>query len=1233
MLRSAPAVGVILLSLLVACGGGKTPTTPQTVKYSVGGTVTGLVGSVVLTNGAEQLTVSANGRFEFVTPLPVGTVFEVSVVTQPANGLCFVFHGRGTASSGIDVTVTCGSGALSLGVVVSGLVGSLNLRSSTGDQLVISGNGSYAFPTRVSFGSTYGVTVSLQPVGQTCTIIGGTGLMTTDVLDVTVRCSTSIYTISGTVTGLAGSMTLTNSGTETLTVTTDGSFTFKVPVTHGTSYEVVVSNQPTQIACTVSQGSGVATGPVTNVVVTCSPATFAVSGYVSWLSGSVDLQNSGGETITVSASGPFTFPTPMAYGQPYNVTVLHQPASQTCSVSSPRGWAGHSSWGVQVYCAATAHFIGGMVTGLIGSVTLQNSGGDDLVLSSDGPFVFPAMVATGAAYEVRVTASPLGQTCSVARGLGWTSADVSDIVVACSAVSHSIGGTVSGLQGASLTVHNNDGQHVTVNTDGPFTFGARVASGHPYQVWVVTQPTGKFCRVTNGTGVATADVTDITVHCVPVYSIGGNVSGLVGSISLENAGSLTGVSANGPFTLDARVPAGDSYEVSILYPPPSQLCDITNGSGIALADVADIAISCHDAYTVYVCVSGLSSTVSLQNNGTDTVVRSADGCFQFPTRLLVGASYAVTVSSQPAGQTCTVQLASGTATSSVYLNVLCSGLTHTIGGSISGLIGTVSLQNNAGDTLVRSVDGAFTFPTSVADGATYAVTVSTQPAGQGCDVVKGTGTARADVSDVSVVCASTFTVGGTIAGLTGTVTLQNNDGDTLVRTTNGAFTFATAVTSGSHYAVTVSSQPAGQICSVTQGSGTITADVTNVAIDCVDESVGLDATFGSGGIAQVSLSSTLDVINGIALQSDGKIVAASAIAGADGDIDFAVTRFNSDGTLDTSFAAGGTFVDGSSLGIGSAAAVALQSDGKIVAVGTGPESGMPRMSVVRLGTSGALDTTFAGTGKLLLAVPGRGVYDVARAVAIQADSKIVVGGQSFTTNAAPVLLRLNGDGTVDTSFGTAGFALPSVSTGNAGIEGLALQSDGRIVAVGFADRAASTQSALVARLTTTGALDTTFNATGFSLDTSSSLQMSAAGIALDAAGQAVSCGATQETSSRGFVSRRTTTGTLDTTFDTDGWQFVDASASAADSVYEIVVQSDGKVVVVGASGNAMLVSRYTAAGALDTSFDGDGIGLYSTGTGSSVVNALVVQPDGKYVAAGYTSDGTVLHSTLIRLSP
>ena len=170
---------------------------------------------------------------------------------------------------------------------------------------------------------------------------------------------------------------------------------------------------------------------------------------------------------------------------------------------------------------------------------------------------------------------------------------------------------------------------------------------------------------------------------------------------------------------------------------------------------------------------------------------------------------------------------------------------------LSGLNGSVTLANGS-DTRTLNADGAFTFATSLATGAPYTVSVTTQPSNQVCTVTNGSGSiASSNVTNVAVTCVTnTYSVGGAVSGLVGSgLVLQNNGADNLARSTDGAFTFATAITQGSAYSVTVLAQPTtpAQICTATNNTGTVSANVTNVAIACVTTPTVGSAVIGPAG--------------------------------------------------------------------------------------------------------------------------------------------------------------------------------------------------------------------------------------------------------------------------------------------------------------------------------------------------------------------------------------------------
>ena len=160
--------------------------------------------------------------------------------------------------------------------------------------------------------------------------------------------------------------------------------------------------------------------------------------------------------------------------------------------------------------------------------------------------------------------------------------------------------------------------------------------------------------------------------------------------------------------------------------------------------------------------------------------------------------------------------------------------TYSIGGAVGGLSGSLVLLDNGADTLTVAVNGVFTFSSRLASNSTYAITIKTQPTGQECVVANGAGTvAGSDVANVTVACSTLYTVGGTVTGLQGSLTLQDNGGNDSTIAANGPFTVGPAVPSGTTYSVTVNAQPSEQLCTVSNGSGTVSdANINDVAVTC-----------------------------------------------------------------------------------------------------------------------------------------------------------------------------------------------------------------------------------------------------------------------------------------------------------------------------------------------------------------------------------------------------------------
>ena len=195
--------------------------------------------------------------------------------------------------------------------------------------------------------------------------------------------------------------------------------------------------------------------------------------------------------------------------------------------------------------------VAGTVTGLSSgtSAVLQNNGGDDTTVTTDGPFAFSIPVASGAPYSVTVLTQPFGETCVVSNGGGIAhGTDTIDVSVLCSPNSYPIGVTVAGLTGTGLVVQNNGGDPLSISANGSHQFSVSVDSGSPYDVTVLSQPAGQQCSVVSGAGTVGAAAVNVAVNCVALpdswnWVGGSNLAGspgVYGTLDVGAPGNIPG---------------------------------------------------------------------------------------------------------------------------------------------------------------------------------------------------------------------------------------------------------------------------------------------------------------------------------------------------------------------------------------------------------------------------------------------------------------------------------------------------------------------------------------------------------------------------------------------------------------------------------------------------------------------------------------------------------------------
>lgn len=363
-------------------------------------------------------------------------------------------------------------------------------------------------------------------------------------------------------------------------------------------------------------------------------------------------------------------------------------------------------------------------------------------------------------------------------------------------------------------------------------------------------------------------------------------------------------------------------------------------------------------------------------------------------------------------------------------------------------------------------------------------------------------------------------------------------------------------------------------------------------------------------------------VQDLALQADGKILAVGALDW-DGRRRFGAYRFTADGQLDRSFGSGGWVVTDVGDDTGEAHTVAVQRDGKIVLGGT---TICPQLRtcivLARYLPNGSLDSTFGDGGIARTVRPHYGSRGfAARKLAIQPDGRIVAlvgnGIQKF------VVGRYLSDGRLDRSFSRDGFA--EVGLGRElTAYGLALQRGGRVLVVGTSERVGVTSSDFtIARLTVNGRLDRSFSGNGVLRVDFRRREDAAAEVAVQENGRIVVAGVSTTSvkpgHSRIAIVRLRPNGGVDAAF---GRRLTRPLSGGA--AYGVAVQRDGRVVVAGIAyrdpwrhqTSRWLVARYLDSGRLDPTFGRGGLAIYDFGTGDDYASALALQPDGRIVAGG-----------------
>jgi uncharacterized delta-60 repeat protein len=400
----------------------------------------------------------------------------------------------------------------------------------------------------------------------------------------------------------------------------------------------------------------------------------------------------------------------------------------------------------------------------------------------------------------------------------------------------------------------------------------------------------------------------------------------------------------------------------------------------------------------------------------------------------------------------------------------------------------------------------------------------------------------------------------------------------------------------------------------------------------------LDPTFGTGGTVRTDFAGNIDEANAVAVQSNGQIVAAgSSFSNSKTVEDFIVARYNANGSLDKRFGKNGKITTDFFRNVDSISAIAIQPDGRIIVAGFAQlpgSGGNPRVfALARYRSDGSPDTSFGNNGALTTNFGGN--FAAASAIMLQPDGKIIVAGTVDFNPDVPgsgldfALVRYNPSGTLDGSFGKGGKVVfdffGSFDQANSAV----LQPDGKIIVVGSASYDSLNRDIgfALARFNPDGSTDFDFGSGGKQITDFFGLGAQANGVVLQADGKFVVAGTASDTATRPVatdiaLARYNSDGSLDSAFGTGGETAIPFAGSATEQGNALALTADGKIIVAGAAFKTFATPpdfalvRFNTDGTLDPAFGSGGAITTDIAGGTDVAQALAIQGDGKLVAAG-----------------
>ena len=774
-------------------------------EYQIGGSVTGLTGSVTLRNNstAEELVITENGLFTFFDLQATGTFYTAAILENPDNQTC-IFTPASSASGEVaeqditSISLVCADNVTPR-FFVSGSISGLDAQQTV--SLSLNGNPAISFTgAEFSFAEgllnqqAYSVNVVSKPSYYSCVSEEAQGtIISADISNINIVCLHDTFNVGGSVAGHLGQVTIsyTDNDTDTrqVNVTQEQSDFIFEDVLDGTSYTInAVIDQSTGQTCQVINAASSLNGSnISNVNVTCSNLpTYAIGGTVNGLTGTLLLRNNGVDDLSVSSNGEFEFTAQLGQGENYALEIINQPANQVCSFAD-----GGDSGSVQtsnitsiaITCTdIISHALTTTISGLAANASLDMTINGVTTSRTNGSVLQSVLDNT----EVSIATNnvPAGYSCSVAA---YTSPIITAQTVAfnCSQNSYQVTGTVEGLQGTDQVSIVLAGQAAQIYSALNNTLNISLAHGN--SLAVSSDDSLKYSCAIQGGNIpsVTATINNLVVLCdAPVYTVSGSVAQHTSTVTVtydDQYGEPTSqqvLAGTTDFEFTGIFNGADYQITSSIDASTNQSCPGSNTSGMVNnLNISNVSFGCtsNPTYSIGGQISGLArGSVTLVNtfdgNETDLKAFSEAGVFNMNRALFIGQSYSFAVQDSPLTQTCSVRSGGQGTVSGLVESVQIECIDfdqYTITTNVQGLENgdTINVSINSATAQAQG-NGSLT--TALYAGQSYELAITGVPDMYTCAPLTSSIASVTQDEPVTIACSiKEFEVSGAVTGLLG----------------------------------------------------------------------------------------------------------------------------------------------------------------------------------------------------------------------------------------------------------------------------------------------------------------------------------------------------------------------------------------------------------------------------------------------------------------------------------